>query len=248
MSDGLFKIDLEVFCDRYKVDQKCMDEIALFLINHTYSNAIPEFYEPFISRQLNADALMNNLPHQDKWKENFKDGDTQREMIRQLYNYPDIVNEGTKVNWYYFPLYKDKNNFSNGVILNTALLLDWNNLRHKHLFTLLFANMFSQTKLPSEFLHYHFVNSFDCNKIQYCQFLTLVTGDHKDYVGTRIDFLKTWIADELTAKVIKTENKIQDEKKTISKLIDLFNDEAAFKNQIEILKKTEPPMIDNNGR
>ncbi|MEQ1586547.1 MAG: hypothetical protein ABL895_11755 [Cyclobacteriaceae bacterium] len=190
-----FKLNLEVFCSgHYKITKEVKSKIGEFLVGHGQAMTIREAYSNLIRSQEDSKTMLSAFLNNPLDPETFWNSTIFKEVIRQLYTIPHIVNDSTKINWYSFPYYEnDLSSFSDvAVILNTDIDLNYAITTHQSLFRLIFASILSQTDTPDSFLSYHLEKSFNNNTDSYLDFLSLIAGDHSDIIKPRKKFLKEW--------------------------------------------------------
>lgn len=188
-----FRINLQVICS-YHLTDECKGKISAFLMGVAGKfSGIPELFEEYLSRkdQSSRIAIESNLPHGSKWRENFKDGKTLTQMIKTMEEgSPDIVDDGHKINWYWFPHYhRDLATYDVGVILNQDVDLDHEVDSHQPYFRYFFGYILGRTNWPEKFLTYHFETTFKASIDGYRIFISLLD---LELFSNRIDFLEEW--------------------------------------------------------
>lgn len=189
-----YKINLRTICERYghSFGSETLKVIALFLINERRCKPIEMLYTDFLSRQTtdSRNALERKLPDFDKWRSAtpLLTANIQKEMIAQLLVYPDIMDNGSIVNWYHFPHYNGFN-FHPGVILNEDLELSYLIESHKRTFRYLFTIVFNLTDNAEELFRYHFHNTCKGDVNDFKQFILTAEKENRKSIGSGI---KLW--------------------------------------------------------
>lgn len=216
MNTESFRINLLTFWEAtrfnppgFKMSDEVKNEIYRFLEARRLTKPIEVMYKEFALRNANdrgstIASLIDKLPHKTLWETSFLDAPTLREMRRQLCVFPDIeVNPDgypgeNRINSYYFPLFNGSDAwFGNGAIINLPIDLKFENANDQPLFRTLFIEIFTQTKWPDQFLHYHFKESFNRSNVNFRLFLKSCLSELK----VRKPFLKQWIKDNLSHEV-----------------------------------------------
>lgn len=174
-----FRIDLFEFATYYKVGDDRKDDILGFLESKGLTNYLEDFYTDFLDRRASTrEVLKARL----KGKQDF---DKYREMIKHLYEVPDIVDNPpgydniNRKNWYYFPKEFVQGCACKGCILNLPIALDYSVASDRPLFRKLFIDMFLQTEFPLEFLDFHSSETF--SKKNWNDFMKVIRADFPEH-------------------------------------------------------------------
>jgi hypothetical protein len=190
MRENYFKIDLFYFTTHYRISDEMKYAIWCFLCDEGKGQYLEELYRMYLDHKGNDETLRSKL--------NGKiERDLYREMIRQLYEIPDIVDNPpgyssvNRKNWYFFPKTFTEGGFYNqGVILNIPLSLDYSKTRHRPLFQKIFTEIFLQSEYPYDFVQFQ-CSSFR-NVDQFWLFLELAYSDFPNH--PRKEVLAKWMA------------------------------------------------------
>ncbi len=244
-----FKLNLEVFCSgHYEISKEVKSKIGEFLIGHGLAMTIRDAYSNLIISQEDSKTMLSAFANNPLDPETFWTSAIFKEVIRQLYTIPHIVNDSSKINWYSFPYYEnDISSFSDvAVILNTNIDLNYSITTHQSLYRLIFASILSQTETPDLFLSYHLEKTFNNNTDRYLSFLSLIAGDHSDIIKPRKKFLKEWkknkpITESQRGIIGSIEN--DNDPETLRKLLG-----EHYELCISALQKVTPPVLNTDGK